>query len=142
MFDKKIFQQGFLFFNVIFLTLILSFTALIFLNGIKFLNEDTSALNFTAINLANEQFAEIEFLAAENNLSAGNYNFLGDANNLKTFGLYNDKILQNKIPAEFTVTTSISDYKNNLKNVKITVKCTSAKNNFEIELEKLVRIGG
>ena len=32
--------------------------------------------------------------------------------------------------------------RDNLKNVKITVKCTSTKENFEIELEKLVRIGG
>ena len=142
MFNKKISERGFMMMNVIFLTLIVSFTALIFLNGARRVNETDSALRLTALNLANEQFAEIEHLAAENNLSTGSHSFLGDENNLKNFGLYKDEDLQNKKPAEFTVTTSVENYSDNLKNVKITVKCTHAEKNFEIELEKLVRIGG
>ena len=142
MFNKKISERGFMMMNVIFLTLIVSFTALIFLNGARRVNETDSALRLAALNLANEQFAEIEYLAAENNLSTGSHSFLGDENNLKNFGLYKDEDLQNKKPAEFTVTTSVENYSDNLKNVKVTVKCTSTEKNFEIELENLVRIGG
>ena len=128
--------------NVIFLTLITSFTALIFLNGAERVSESDSALRLTALNLAEEQFAEIESLAEKNNLSAGSYNFLGDENNLKNFGLYKDEDLQNKTPAEFKVSADVENYQDNLKNVKVTVKCTRAGKNFEIELEKIVRVGG
>ena len=141
MFNKKISERGYMMMNVIFLTLIVSFTALIFLNGAQRVNETDSALRLSALNLANEQFAEIEYLAAKNNLSTGSHSFLGDENNLKSFGLYKDEDLQNKKPAEFTVTTYVENYSDNLKNVKITVKCTSTEKNFEIELEKLVLIG-
>lgn len=128
--------------NVIFLTLIVSFTALIFLNGAGRVNESDSALRFAALNLANEQFAEIESLAEENNLSAGSYNFLGETGDLKNFGLYSDKDLQTKTPAEFTVIAKVENYQDNLKNVKVIVKCTSTDKNFEIELEKVVRVNG
>ena len=128
--------------NVIFLTLITSFTALIFLNGAGRVSESDSALRLTALNLANEQFAEIESLAEENNLTAGSYNFLGANDDLKNFGLYSDEDLQIKNPAEFKVTADVDNYQDNLKNVKVTVKCNSANKNFEIELEKIVRVGG
>lgn len=128
--------------NVIFLTLIVSFTALIFLNGAARVKKSDADLQLTALNLANEQFAEIEYLAASQENLAGSYNFLGAAENLKSYGIYTDDDLTKKIPVEFSVTATVknfSDYES-LRNVTVKVSWTFNGKNFEIELEKLVRV--
>ena len=142
MFNKKFSERGFIVMNVVFLTLIVSFAALIFLNGAKLVEEDNSALRLTALNLANEQFAEIEKLADEGNLSTGNFNFLGETEDLKSFGLYKDEDLQKKIPVNFSVTATVKNHSDfeNLRNVAVAVDWTFAGKNFKIELEKIVRI--
>ncbi|MBQ7705002.1 MAG: hypothetical protein IJT73_06225 [Selenomonadaceae bacterium] len=53
-------QRGFMFLSAIFLTLIVSFIALITLNAKYKVQQRNSTLYLTAINLANEQFAFIE----------------------------------------------------------------------------------
>ncbi len=128
--------------NVIFLTLIVSFAALIFLNGATRVKESDSTSRLVALNLANEQFAEIEFLAATGNLSVGNYNFLGAAEDLKNYGLYTDDDLSKKIPVEFSVTANVKNYSGyeNLRNVSVKVEWTFSGKDFKIELEKVVRV--
>ena len=140
--DKKISERGFIIMNVIFLTLIVSFVALIFLNGAERIKENNSALRLAALNLANEQFAEIERLASEGILSTGNLDFLGEPKDLKNFGLYKDEDLQKKSPTNFLVTAKIKNHSDfeNLKNVTVTVDWTFAGKDFKIELEKIVRI--
>ena len=143
MLSKKFAERGFMMMNVIFLTLIVSFTALIFLNGAARVKKSDADLQLTALNLANEQFAAIEYLATQETL-AGSYNFLGAAENLKSYGIYTDDDLTKKIPVEFAVTATVknfSDYEN-LRNVTVKVSWTFNGKNFEIELEKLVRVGG
>ena len=144
MLSKKFAERGFMMMNVIFLTLIVSFTALIFLNGAARVKKSDADLQLTALNLANEQFAEIEYLAASQENLAGSYNFLGAAEDLKSYGIYTDDDLTKKIPVEFAVTATVknfSDYEN-LRNVTVKVSWTFNGKNFEIELEKLVRVGG
>ena len=69
---------------------------------------------------------------------------MGAAENLKSYGIYTDDDLTKKIPVEFSVTATVknfSDYEN-LRNVTVKVSWTFNGKNFEIELEKLVRVGG
>ncbi len=131
-------SKGFIMMNVIFLTLIVSFTALIFLRGTEILGSDSnSTCRLIAINLANEQFAEIENLASEGRLSVGKKNFLGDAQDLKNFGLYSST---DKTPVEFEVETEVKNYSGNLCKVEILVRWTLVDKDFELPFEKIVRV--
>ena len=56
----KINQRGFMFLSAIFLTLIVSIMAQIILTANAKVQQRNSTLYFTAVNLANEQFAMIE----------------------------------------------------------------------------------
>lgn len=56
-------QRGFMFLSAIFLTLIVAITAQIFLHANSKVQQRNSTLYFTAINLANEQFAVMESIA-------------------------------------------------------------------------------
>ena len=125
--------------NVIFLTLIVSFTALIFLNGAARINNSGTEFRLVALHLANEQFAEIESRASEGNLSAGSLNFLGAADDLKNFGIYNDKDLSTKTLVTFSVTSTAEKYIGNLFKVEVKVSWNFAGKDFEIKLEKIVR---
>lgn len=59
-------ERGFMLLNVIFLTLITSFAAMILINAVPRVRNPQSVLRLTAIHLANEQFAMIESKAAAN----------------------------------------------------------------------------
>ena len=128
--------------EVIFLLIIVSFTAIIFLNGATLLNSSNSSLRLTAINLANEQFAELERLAAAGNLSAGSYSFLGAADDLKNFGLYKDSDLAEKNPTAFQVSSAVKNYsaQENLYSATVLVSWTYAGKNYRLEAEKILRV--
>ena len=139
--NKKIDERGFMMLSVVFLTLIVSFSAMIFLNGARRINNSAAELRLVALNLANEQIAEIESLAAKGNLSAGNFNFLGDAEDLKNFGLYRDEDLKTKTPVNFSVTSTVKNFSGyeNLFEVEVKVAWTFEGKNFEVKLEKVIR---
>ena len=141
MLSKKFSERGFMMLNVIFLTLIVSFTALIFLNGAAKVKNSGAELRFVALNLANEQFAEIESLAAQGKLSVGSKNFLGAEEDLKNFGLYRDEDLKTKTPVIFSVTSTVKNFSGyeNLFEVTVKVTWTFEGKDFEVELNKVVR---
>lgn len=131
-------ERGFILLSAVFLTLILSFVAAMALQTLTQSKNFDAALRLHATNLANEQFAMIESLAAQNHLENGTYNFLGDKDDLKSFGLIKKSV--DKIPVEFEITTNVSDEENfgagNLKKVEIIVTWK----NFERNFERTVRI--
>ncbi len=126
-------QRGFMLLSTVFLTLILSFTAIMALQAMTRVQNGDQSLKLHAINLANEQLAMVESLAAQNNLSAVK-NFNGDNADLKSYGLYN--VNADKTPVEFQVTTHIDAVTENLREVEVTVTWNDA----EIKFKKLVRI--
>lgn len=132
---KKSDEHGFMLLSTIFLTLIAAMAAMMILNGTKKISNQNATLRIIAINLANEQFAEIEYLAAQNELSAGSHNFLGDDGDLKNF--YNDK--DKTKPIEFKVYTNVSGGENNLYNVNVKVSWDFNNENYQVEFEKIIR---
>ena len=64
---KKILQNecGFMLLNVVFLTLITSFAAMILMNAAPRLKNPQAVLRLTATHLANEQFAFMEYHATQ-----------------------------------------------------------------------------
>lgn len=125
-------QRGFMFLSTVFLTLILSFTAMLALQTMTRVKNGDQSLKLHAINLANEQLAMVESLAAQNNLSAVK-NFNGNDADLKSYGLYYENT--DKTPVEFDVVTKIGGSET-LKEVEVTVTW----NDNEIKFKKLVRI--
>lgn len=132
---KKSGEHGFMLLSTIFLTLIAAMAAMLILNGTKKISNQNATLRIIAINLANEQFAEIEYLAAHKNLSAGSYNFLGVDSDLKNF--YNDS--EKTKPIEFHVSTNVSGGENNLYNVNVKVSWDFNNENYQVEFEKIIR---
>ena len=128
--------RGFILLSAVFLTVIVSFVAAMTLQTLTPSKNSDAALRLHAMNLANEQFALIESLAAQNNLTAGQYNFLGDEDDLKSYGLA--KKSAEKIPVEFEVKATVSDVSDggNLRRVEVRVTWK----NFEMNFEKTVRI--
>lgn len=127
-------QRGFMLLSTIFLTLILSFTAMLALQSMTRVKNGDQSLKLHAINLANEQLAMVESLATQNNLAAVK-NFNGNNADLKNYGLY-DENAEDKPPIEFNVTTNINAVNENLREVEVTVTW----NDNEISFKKLVRI--
>lgn len=125
-------QRGFMFLSTVFLTLILSFTAMLALQTMTRVKNGDQSLKLHAINLANEQLAMVESFAAQNNLSAVK-NFNGNDADLKSYGLYYENF--DKPPVEFNVATKIGGSET-LKEVEVTVTW----NDNEIKFKKLVRI--
>lgn len=127
--------RGFIMLNVIFLTLIVSLVAIIFLNGSEILNRSNATLRITAMNLIDEQFAEVESRAAHGNLSVGTLGFLGVEEDLKSYNL------DEKNPIDFKVSTVVQNTAyENLFNVVVKVTWTLGEKNFEIESEKFVHL--
>ena len=120
-------QRGYMLFNVIILTLITSFAAMILLNAATRVRNPDSTLRLTALYLAKEQFAMIESLAAKGEQIDGD-NFLGDPNDLTT-NLGKD----NRV--DFTVETHASG-----NTVKVIVKWKVGEKNFQIESERKILI--
>ena len=132
-------QRGFMLPGVVFLTLIVSFGALILLNAKVRVQQRNSTLYLTAINLANEQFAEIESRA-----SADKYletDFMGNPDDLKSFnGVSTAKIEDGTaVPIEFDVETSYENAGKNLIKAKVTVKWSVGGKEKSIESQKIIR---
>ena len=74
--------------NVVFLTLITSFAAMILLNAAPRVRNSQSQLQLTALYLAEEQFAQLESLAAGGTAPTSSEDFLGKPDDLitKNFG--------------------------------------------------------
>jgi len=70
-------QRGFMLLSAVFLTLIVSFMAALTFQAVTLKQKDATFQELTAINLADEQFAMIESLAAQDKLNNSSYEFLG-----------------------------------------------------------------
>ena len=112
-------QRGFMLLSAVFLTLIVSFMAALTFQAVTFTQKEETSLELTAINLADEQFAMIESLAAQNKLSE-----------VKNFNGKSD-LLEN-----FEIETEINDGGENLREVTVTVTWK----NEERKFTKFVRI--
>lgn len=117
-------EKGFMLLSAVFLTLILSFVAMMTLQTMTRTKNSDTALRLQAINLANEQFALIESGSSENI----------PADDLKSYGLYRKDDEKTKTPTEFKVTSSISG-EGNLKQAKVTVTW----NENHLDFEKIIR---
>lgn len=112
--------------NVVFLTVITSFAAMILMNAAPRARNHQSTLRLTAIYLANEQFAELESLAAREDIS-GSQPFLGDKDDLTSNNLSADN------PIEFEVTTTVSG-----GIAKVKVSWQVGDDEFKIEMERTI----
>ena len=119
-------ERGFLLLNVVFLTLITSFAAMILMNAAPRVRNPQSTLRLTALYLANEQFAELESLATREEVN-GSQPFLGDKNDLKSNNLSEDN------PIEFKVTTNVSG-----GHAVVKVSWQVGGKDFEIETERTI----
>ena len=133
---KKFFrdERGFALLGVIFLTVITSFAAMILLNAATRVRNPQSTLQLTALHVANEQFAQLESLAANGTLDAGSYSFKGPDEDLTTenFSLGS--------PVTFVVDTHVANGNGNLREVTVKVRWTVGGKNFEIESERTIRV--
>lgn len=127
-------ERGFLLLNVVFLTLITSFAAVILFNATPQARNPQSTLKLTALHLANEQLAHLESFGATGTLHAGSYSFLGDGDDLVT------KNFSEEIPIEFTVTTTVSELEMNLFRAVVTVTWQVNGENYELEVERTIRL--
>ena len=131
---KKFFdERGFMLMSVIFLLMITSFAALIFLNGTKKIVNKNSALKIIALHLAEEQFAEIES-RAEKGDSLQNFSFLGDPADLKNYYDNREEKISEATPIIFDVSTSV---KNN-SHVEVKVEWTFNGEKYSIAIEKMI----
>ncbi|MBR2520513.1 MAG: hypothetical protein IKE46_12140 [Selenomonadaceae bacterium] len=131
---KKIFsdQRGFALLNVILLTMITSFAAMILLNAVPRAKNPQSTLRLTALYVANEQFAQLESMAAAGELNVGSYSFQG---------LDKDLTTENAgAPITFKVTTQVTDGGGNLRKVSVKVSWTFNAQNFELASERMMRV--
>ncbi|MCR5833653.1 MAG: hypothetical protein K6G55_03280 [Selenomonadaceae bacterium] len=125
-------QRGFMLINVVFLTVITSFAAMILMDAAPRIRNNQTSMRLIALNLANEQFAYLESRAARGlEPDAG---FLGEGEDL-----INDSFGNENMPINFTVETSVTGG-GNLRSVTVTVKWQSGGENFEIESERTIRI--
>ncbi len=137
---KKIFagnESGFMLLSVIFLTLIISFAAVILMNAGQLKKNSQSTLRQTAIFLANGQLAEIESRAAAGNLSGGSVPYLGDSDNLTTYNAGKN------FPVTFTVRSEVSDTASeNLKSATVRVIWIFDGKENEVKFSKTIYAGG
>lgn len=119
-------QRGFMLLSTVFLTVIVSFTAMLTLQAITQVQRGDASLRLHAMNLANEQFALIESGSSEDI----------PEEDLKSYGLYSEKDLETKMPIIFKVTDTREDIGENLYKVTVTVTWQDEK----LEFEKVVRL--
>ena len=117
-------EKGFMLLSTVFLTLIVSFVAMMTLQTMMREKNSDNSLKLQAINLANEQFALIES-GSDKNIPDEDF---------KNYGLYRINDLANKPPTEFKVTTKIFG-EGNLREVKVTVTWKDK----SLEFEKIIR---
>lgn len=121
-------ERGFALLNVIFLTLITSFAAIILMNAAPRVKNPDMTLRLTAIYLAEEEFAELENLAASGELFSGSYEFLGENSDLTTYNS-SEKV-------DFEVKAIVTE-RNNLRDAKVTVTIVDDEN-FKLEMERTI----
>ena len=124
-------ERGFMLLNVIFLTLITSFAAMILINAVPRVRNPQSVLRLTAIHLANEQFAMIESKAAAN--GALELQCLVEPEDLTTENFSETN------PIEFTVSTT-DNSSDNLHHVTVKVEWTFKERKDFIEVERTIRV--
>lgn len=132
---KKIFlnERGYLLLNVVFLTLITSFAAMILMNAAPRVKNNQSSMNLIALHLANEQLAYLESRAARGQSISGQ-SFLGDSDDLENYS-FRDKDTK----TVFTVETSISG-SDTLPTAKVTVRWNIGGKDFELATERTIRV--
>lgn len=126
-------ERGFLLLDVVLLTLITSFAAVVLLNAHPQAKNPHSTLKLTALHLADEQLAYLESLGDSGELQADSYPFLGNDDDLVT------ENFSEKIPIEFSVTTSVDELGENLYRATVTVSWQVEGKDFEIESERTIR---
>lgn len=126
-------QRGFLLLNVVFLTLITAFAAMILLNAAPRVKNYQSTLRLTAQHLANEQLAQLESLAAAGEQIGGSYSFLGRKADLTSENFSAGE------PTKFNVTSSVTG-SDNLRNATVTVEWQVGSKKFELKSERTIRI--
>lgn len=112
-------ERGFLMLNVVFLTLITSFAAMILLNAAPRVRNSQSQLRLTALYLAEEQFAELESAA----------------------------VLEKKAPTTKTTTRNLDGRKYqvevevsgaNPRQVTVTISWTDGGKTFEVKAQRMI----
>ena len=128
-------ERGFLLLDVVLLTLITSFAAVVLLNAHPQAKNPHSTLKLTALHLADEQLAYLESFGDSGELHADSYPFLGESEDLVT------KNVDEDIPIEFSVTTRVSESElgENLYRATVTVSWQAEGKDFEIESERTIR---
>ena len=126
-------QRGFMLLNVIFLTLIISFAAMILLNAAPRVRNHHSTLELTALYLAQEQLAHLESLAVTGSAIGGSYGFLGDNEDLTT------ENAGSGITTEFTVNSTVTN-SGDLCDLEVIVSWQSGGKNFDVQLERTILI--
>ena len=116
--------------NVVFLTLITSFAAMILLNAAPRIKNPQATLRLTAIHLANEKFALIESKAASGVLDL-NCPINSEDLTTKNFSETN--------PIEFTLSTS-DNSSGNLHRVTVKVEWTLNGRKDFVEAERTIRV--
>lgn len=124
-------ERGFMLLNVVLLTLITSFAAMILMNAAPRFTKPQSVLRLTAIHLANEQLAVLESLAAKGALETGDCPFKGEKNDLTTTNAGK--------PITFKVTTNVKNIGENLRGVKVTVTIEGDED-FELTAERTIAV--
>lgn len=122
-------ERGFMLLSAIFLTLIVSIMAMILLNANAKVQQRNSTLYFTAVNLANEQFALLESYEATGTMS----NI--PAEDLKSFS----GVSENSTPINFDVSYSVENSFGNLKEYKVIVKWNVGGETKIFESKKTIR---
>lgn len=105
---------------------------MILLNAVPRAKNPQSTLRLTALYVANEQFAQLESMAAAGELNVGSYSFQG---------LDKDLTTENAgAPITFKVTTQVTDGGGNLRKVSVKVSWTFNAQNFELASERMMRV--
>lgn len=126
-------ERGFMLLNVVFLTLITSFAAMILLNAAPRIRTPQSVLRLTALHLANEQLAMLESMAATGGLEAGSYSFKGNDDDLTTENAFTGAATR------FEVETTVKA-EGNLRGVTVAVSWEVGSETFELETERTIRV--
>lgn len=120
-------ERGFLLLNVVFLTLITSFAAMILINAAPRAKNSQSTIRLIALYLAEEQFAELESAAAVEKVAPTNStttrNFDG-----------RDYTIQTEVSNE----TEVDD--ENLYKVEVTVSWTDSGKNFSVTAQRRILV--
>ncbi len=120
-------ERGFLLLNVVFLTLITSFAAMILLNAAPRAKNSQSTIRLIALYLAEEQFAELESAAAVDKVAPT------DSTTTKNF---DDR--DYTIKTEVSNETEVDD--ENLYKVTVTVSWTDDGKNFSVTAQRRILV--